>query len=194
MGSKTEEKISKVGRLSDLPTKRICIEESRGACGERRFRPRRSVPTVSARWSEHTEPSDAFSDTARAAATKLAGRTTFYRSGATSPITDLQPRPAEICGCIRWNCLLKSKGLIRGLLRIVWDYAMWSGVCRLQAQPDSAGDRQRLYPNVPGNLAAYGGRVSEVLVQALDEPFRTIALVCVCFGLRISECLALKWS
>jgi integrase len=31
-------------------------------------------------------------------------------------------------------------------------------------------------------------------VKHLSEPFRTIALVCVCFGLRISECLALKWS
>ena len=28
----------------------------------------------------------------------------------------------------------------------------------------------------------------------MGEPFRTVALVCVCFGLRISECLALKWS
>ena len=28
----------------------------------------------------------------------------------------------------------------------------------------------------------------------LGEPVRTIAVVCVCFGLRISECLALKWS
>jgi integrase len=28
----------------------------------------------------------------------------------------------------------------------------------------------------------------------LKEPFRTIALLCVCFGLRISDCMALKWS
>jgi integrase len=28
----------------------------------------------------------------------------------------------------------------------------------------------------------------------LDEPFRTMALLSICFGLRISECLALKWS
>jgi integrase len=28
----------------------------------------------------------------------------------------------------------------------------------------------------------------------LEEPVRTIALICVCFGLRISECLALKLS
>jgi len=31
-------------------------------------------------------------------------------------------------------------------------------------------------------------------IQHLQEPFRAIALVCICFGLRISECLALKWS
>lgn len=30
-------------------------------------------------------------------------------------------------------------------------------------------------------------------VLHLEEPFRTLALVCVCFGLRISEALALKW-
>jgi integrase len=33
-----------------------------------------------------------------------------------------------------------------------------------------------------------------LLVSHLREPFGTMALVCVCFGLRISECLALKWS
>jgi len=32
------------------------------------------------------------------------------------------------------------------------------------------------------------------LVGKLEEPVRTIALVCVCFGLRISECLGLKWT
>ena len=34
----------------------------------------------------------------------------------------------------------------------------------------------------------------QLLTEQLEEPFRTMALVCVCFGLRISECLALKWS
>jgi integrase len=31
-------------------------------------------------------------------------------------------------------------------------------------------------------------------IAHLDEPFCTMALLCVCFGLRISEALALKWS
>jgi integrase len=33
-----------------------------------------------------------------------------------------------------------------------------------------------------------------LLVSHLREPFNTLALVCVCFGLRISEALALKWA
>src|SRR5208282_1351251 len=32
------------------------------------------------------------------------------------------------------------------------------------------------------------------LSQQLEGAFRVMALVCVCFGLRISECLALRWS
>jgi integrase len=31
-------------------------------------------------------------------------------------------------------------------------------------------------------------------VSELPEPFRTMALLCLCLGLRISECLALKWA
>ena len=33
-----------------------------------------------------------------------------------------------------------------------------------------------------------------LLVSHLREPFNTLALICVCFGLRISEALALKWA
>ena len=32
------------------------------------------------------------------------------------------------------------------------------------------------------------------LLEHMDDPFRTMALTCVCFGLRISEALGLKWS
>jgi integrase len=31
-------------------------------------------------------------------------------------------------------------------------------------------------------------------IAHLQEPFHLMALLCVAFGLRISECLALKWS
>jgi integrase len=32
------------------------------------------------------------------------------------------------------------------------------------------------------------------LLEHMEEPFRTMALTCVCFGLRVSECLGLRWS
>jgi len=31
-------------------------------------------------------------------------------------------------------------------------------------------------------------------MERLPEPFSTMALMCCCLGLRISECLALRWS
>src|SRR5262249_4905827 len=31
-------------------------------------------------------------------------------------------------------------------------------------------------------------------IEHLSEPLRTMALLCCCLGLRISECLALRWS
>ncbi len=34
----------------------------------------------------------------------------------------------------------------------------------------------------------------QAFTQHLNEPFRLMALLCCCFGLRISECLALRWA
>ena len=34
----------------------------------------------------------------------------------------------------------------------------------------------------------------QAIALKLREPFRSIALLCVLLGLRISKCLALKWS
>lgn len=109
-----------------------------------------------------------------------------------SEITELQARPAEL-----WLESLKmtprSRAAVRGLLRIIWDYAMWSGSVPTQRNPmelvtiKRASKRKRK----PHSLT-----VDEFqrFAQHLSEPFHTIALVSVCFGLRISEALALKWG
>jgi len=106
-------------------------------------------------------------------------------------ITDLQPRPVEL-----WLQSLalapKSRVHVRGLLHLLWDFAMWRGDVPTQRNPMElvtiAGASRR--SRAPRSLT-----VDEFqrFVRHLSEPFRTIALVCVCFGLRISECLALKW-
>ena len=73
------------------------------------------------------------------------------------------------------------------------DCAMWSGVIELARNPIELvvvkGATKRV--RKPRNLTV---EEFQKLVAELHEPYRTIALICVCFGLRISECLALKWS
>jgi integrase len=107
------------------------------------------------------------------------------------PLQELQARPVDL-----WLQSLdlapKSKVHIRGLVRALWDFAMWRGDVPPQRNPmelvtiKGASKRIR-QPRLT---------VEEFrqLAQQLEEPFHTIALVCVCFGLRISECLALRWS
>jgi integrase len=109
-----------------------------------------------------------------------------------SPITELQARPVQL-----WLESLelapKSRAHVRGLLSTLWDYAMWRGDLPTQRNPmelvaiKGATKRTRK----PRSLAV---EEFHKFIQHLEEPFRTIALLCVCFGLRISECLALKWS
>jgi integrase len=107
-------------------------------------------------------------------------------------ITDIQPRRAEL-----WLRQLdlspKSKSHVRNMLRLLVDYAMWSGVIEVERNPidlvrvKGAGQRIRQ----PRSLTV---EEFQKLIAQLHVPFRTMALVAVCFGLRVSELLALRWS
>lgn len=107
-------------------------------------------------------------------------------------ITELQARPVEL-----WlQCLAlspKSRVEIRGLIGRLWDFAMWRGDVPTQRNQmelvsiKNASKRTRQ----PRSLTV---EEFQKFIRQLQEPFRTIALVCICFGLRISECLALRWS
>jgi integrase len=104
----------------------------------------------------------------------------------------MQARPVELWLQSR-ELTPKSKAHIKGLLHVLWDYAMWCGDAPVERNPmelvsiKGASKRTR----VPRSLSVEEfGR----FVRQLSQPFRTMALMCVCFGLRISECLALRWS
>jgi integrase len=109
-----------------------------------------------------------------------------------SPLSETQARPVEL-----WLHSLhlapKSKAHIRGVLSVLWDFAMWRGDVLTQRNPmelvtvKGATKRKRQ----PRSLTVDEFRS---FAENLEEPFRTIARLCVCLGLRISECLALKWS
>jgi integrase len=107
-------------------------------------------------------------------------------------ITDVQARPAEL-----WLESLqltpRSRAAVRGLLRILWEYAMWRGDVTTQRNPMELvtikNASKRLHHARSMSVVEF-----QKLIVHLQQPFRTIALVSVCFGLRISECLGLRWS
>lgn len=109
-----------------------------------------------------------------------------------SLITEVQARPVEL-----WLESLalapKSRSHIRGILRSLWNFAMWKQAIQMQVNPISLvrvkGASKRV--KQPRSLTVEQFRL---LVSHLHEPHGTIALMCICFGLRISECLALRWA
>jgi len=86
----------------------------------------------------------------------------------------------------------KSKVHIRGILSSLWNYAMWKQDVPMQINPISLvrvkGASKRV--RKPRILTVEQFRL---LLSHLREPYNTLAVMCVCFGLRISEALALKW-
>jgi len=111
-----------------------------------------------------------------------------------APLTDAQARPVEL-----WLQSLKlspkSKLHIRGLLRVLWDYAMWAGHVPTARNPmelvSVKGTTHRT--RKPRSLTAQ--EFQQLLSSVGDDVcFRTFVLIAVSFGLRISEVLGLKWQ
>jgi integrase len=107
-------------------------------------------------------------------------------------ITDLQPRPVEI-----WLGSLplapKTRGHLRELLHRLVDYAMWCGSIPVGTNPISLvtvrGSSKRR--KQPKSLTV---EEFHLLSEHLREPFKTMALLQLCLGLRVSELLALRWQ
>jgi integrase len=108
-------------------------------------------------------------------------------------LTEVQARPVEL-----WLQSLKlspkSKLHIRGMISILWDFGMWRGDVPTKRNPmelarvNGASKRTRKPRSLTVEqfqtlLEAFGG----------DVCWRTMLLVAVSFGLRISELLGLKW-
>jgi integrase len=73
------------------------------------------------------------------------------------------------------------------------EFAMWSGLLDISRNPIS------LVQNIGATRRVRKARSLtaeqfQALLKELHEPFSTMALLCVCLGLRISEALALQWA
>jgi len=183
----------KIGTLSEYPTKASAWRAAKTLrdAVENQVRSIRTVPNVSTLVEQYrTEKMPRRAMTRQGYETWL--RHYIIPTWGTCSIQELQARPVDL-----WLQSLtlapKSKVHIRGLVLVLGDFAMWRGDVPIQRNPmelvtiKDASKRRRQ----PRSLAV---EEFQRLCRQLEGPFHTIALVCVCFGLRISECLALRWS
>ncbi len=174
---------------------------------------RKEFPTKAAAWKAvlpvHTMPQKTNGETVRDVSTRYQAErmptrlctARVYRSflhnhilpkwGATL-IRDVQPRPVELW--LRQLSLApKSKTHVRSLLHSLVDFAMWAGILEVGRNPISLvvnkGATQRVRKARSLTTEQFGALSAE-----MHEPFATMALLCVCLGLRISEALAIRWS
>jgi integrase len=108
------------------------------------------------------------------------------------PITEVQARPVQ-----QWidslSLSARSRSDIRALLGRLCDFAQFCGDVPVQRNPMQLvrcpGSSKRI--RKPRLLTA---TEFQKMLTELATPFNTIALLCACFGLRISECLGLRWG
>jgi integrase len=87
----------------------------------------------------------------------------------------------------------KTRGQVRALMHLLFERAMFWGLIELQRNPielvkvKGTSKRQRK----PQILAP---EKFQELVAVLREPYKTMAIVAMCTGLRVSEVLALRWE
>lgn len=183
----------KIGPVSQYPTKASAWRAAKPLRDaiERQVKININVPTVSTLVEQYRAEKMPQRISSRLAYEAWLSNHIVPKWGECS-ITDVQARPVELwLGSLALSP--KSRVHIRGLMRVLWDYAMWRGDVPTQRNPMELvtikGATKRI--RKPRSLTV---EEFQKFIQHLQEPFRTMALLCVCFGLRISECLALKWS
>lgn len=107
-------------------------------------------------------------------------------------IKDVQPRPVEL-----WLRDLplspKSKTHVRSLMHALLEFAMWADLVQLGLNPISLVQNKGATRKIR-KARSLTVEQFQALLKQLHEPFASMALLCVCLGLRISEALALRWS
>ena len=87
----------------------------------------------------------------------------------------------------------KTRGQVRAVMHLLFERAMFWGLIELQRNPielvkvKGSSKRQRK----PQILAP---EKFQELVAVLREPYKTMVIVAMCTGLRVSEVLALRWE
>ena len=187
-GKRTTRKLGNLNELNQQGADARALEMLRSL----KLQVERNVPTVS--WVVEQYRTEKMSKL-RQSTQRVTGlwikKHVLPRWGA-QPITELQPRPVEL-----WLESLplapKTRGHLRELLHRLVDYAMWCGSIPVGTNPISLvtvrGSSKRR--KQPRSLTV---EEFHTLSKHLREPFKTMVLLQLCLGLRVSELLALRWK
>jgi len=182
-------KSRKLGNLSDL-SREQALKKADALRQELRFEPQVSPLTVNVLVEQYeAEKMPTRCSTRRVY--KLWFKNYILPRWGGHPITKVQPREVELwLGSL--DLAPKTRGHLRALLHTIWDYAMWSGAVSVQANPIALvtvrGSSKRVRQPRSLNVDQF-----QRLIAQLREPFKTMALLSLCLGLRVSELLALRW-
>jgi len=187
-GKRTSRKLGLLMELTQQQADRRAEEMFRSL----KLRSERTAPTLAAVVQQYREEklSKLRYSTQKAAESWLKGY--VLPKWGSSTVTELQPRPVEL-----WLDSLplapRTRGHLRELLHRLVDFSMWAGLIPVGTNPVSLvtvrGSSKRV--RQPRSL-----KVEEfhAVLKHLVEPFRTMARLQVCLGLRVSELLALRWD
>jgi integrase len=179
----------RIGTKQEFPTKaaawkevdRLEIQQAKPQTGD-------TVRSVIARYEAERMPSR--HSTARVYRSFLNNH--IVPKWGDTEIRAVQPRPVEL-----WLRELplspKSKTHVRSLMHGLVEFAMWAGLLAISRNPISLVQNQGATRKVR-KARSLTVEQFQTLLRELHEPFATMALLCVCLGLRISEALALQWA
>ena len=176
-----------IGTKLDFPTKSAALRATEGLRITEKPIHGATVKALAARYEAERLPSRR--STARVYRSWL--HNYVVPAWGDSLIGDVKPLPVE-----QWLHGLelspKSKSHVRNMLHLLMDFALLCGAMEIARNPIDLVRVRRATKRIhkPRSLTV---AQFQTLSEHLKEPFRTIAFVCVCLGLRISECLALKW-
>jgi integrase len=175
----------RLGTKQELPTKAAAWKEvNRLDVGRRKTPNGDTVRSVIARYEAERMPSR--HSTARVYRSFINNH--ILPNWADTLIQDVQPRPVEL-----WLRELplspKSKTHVRSLMHGLVEFAMWAGLLDISRNPMSLVQNTGATRRVR-KARSLTAEQFHALLKELHEPFATMALLCVCLGLRISEALA----
>ncbi len=187
-----QRKSRKLGTVAELPTRNDAVRKAEVLRRSLRLISERSVPTVYQLVEQYRMEKMPLRASTRRGYEGCLKNYILPRWGE-SVLTELQARPAEL-----WLQSLKlspkSRVHIRGLLSQLWDFAMWCGSVPTERNPISLVTVRGATKRTRKPCSLTVQEFHKLLDRFKDDVcFRTMLLLSVSFGLRISELLALKW-